>query len=110
MYFGNDLFEVPEVLSAIEELTGVRDHKPLECVGTLGESRDALVLTLARYEREGEGEPIPAGLEAIAKKLRDQNLLPSLHNARKTLTAWSDDHELPKEYAHRLQSLLKELS
>lgn len=106
--FGNELFEVPEVLSAIEELTGVRDHKPLECVGTLGESRDALVLTLARYERERD--PIPAGLEAIAKKLDDRNLLPSLHHARETLTAWSEDHELPKEYARRLQDLLKELA
>ena len=106
--FGKDLFEVPEILSAIEELTGVRDHKPLECVGTIGESRDALVLTLARYAQEGI--PAPTGLEAIAEQLRRQNILPSLHNARETLVAWSDDHELPSEYAQRLQRLLKELA
>ena len=106
--FGSDLFEVSEILSGIEELTGVRDHKPLECVGTLGESRDALVLTLARYQREGD--PIPAGLEAIANKLTDRNLLPSLGHARATLTAWSDDHELPKVYAQRLRDLLRELA
>lgn len=106
--FGKDLFEVPEILSAIEELTGVRDHKPLECVGTLGESRDALVLTLARCQREGE--PIPSGLEAIAKKLSDQNLLPTLSHARATLTAWNEEHELPKNYARRLQNLLQELA
>lgn len=106
--FGRDLFEAPEILSAIEELTGVRDHKPLECVGTLGESRDALVLTLARYEREGA--PSPAGLGKIARRLAEQNVLPSLESARMTLAAWSDDHELPKNYAQRLQSLLKELA
>jgi hypothetical protein len=49
-------------------------------------------------------------LEAIAEKLRRQNILPSLHNARETLIAWSDDHELPSEYAQRLQRLLKELA
>ena len=106
--FGRDLFEAPEILSAIEELTGVRDHKPLECVGTLGESRDALVLTLARYEREGA--PSPAGLEKIARRLAEQNVLPTLESARATLAAWSDDHELPKNYPQRLQSLLKELA
>ncbi|MEN9845250.1 MAG: hypothetical protein RIS36_397 [Pseudomonadota bacterium] len=106
--FGKDLFEVPEILSALEELTGLRDHKPLECVGTLGESRDALALTLARCQREGYS--IPSGLEAIAKKLRDRNLLPSLSHASATLTAWSEEHELPKEYARRLQNLLKELA
>jgi hypothetical protein len=77
-------------------------------VGTIGESRDALVLTLARYAQEGV--PAPTGLEAIAEKLRRQNILPSLHNARETLIAWSDDHELPSEYAQRLQRLLKELA
>jgi hypothetical protein len=105
--FGRDIFEEPEILSAIEELTGVRDHKPLECVGTLGESRDALVLTLARYQRDGV--PAPRGLEKIAGKLKDQSALPTLEAARATLTAWADDHELPKEYAQRLQNLLKEL-
>lgn len=106
--FGKDLFDVSEILSAIEELTGVRDHKPLECVGTLGESRDALVLTLARYAQQEI--PAPPGLEAIAEKLRGQNLLPSLQNARATLVAWSDDHELPEGYAQRLERLLKELA
>jgi hypothetical protein len=106
--FGRDLFETPEILSAIEELTGVRDHKPLECVGTLGESRDALVLTLARYDREGT--PSPAGLKEIAQKLKEQNALPTLDAARATLSAWSADHELPEGYAQRLQSLLKELA
>jgi len=106
--FGRDLFEVPEILSAIEELTGVRDHKPLECVGTLGESRDALVLTLARYEKEGISAP--AGLKDIATKLQTQETLPTLENAQETLIAWNDDHELPKDYAYTLHSLLKELA
>ena len=106
--FGKELFEVPEILSAIEELTGVRDHKPLECVGTLGESRDALALTLARYEQEGL--PAPSGLNAIATKLESQGTLPTLEDAHATLVAWSDEHELPLEYAKALRSLLKELS
>jgi hypothetical protein len=106
--FGKELFEVPEILSAIEELTGVRDHKPLECVGTLGESRDALVLTLARYEREGTRGP--SGLQKIASDLKNKGSLPTLEQARATLTAWSDEHNLPVEYSNRLRSLLTELA
>lgn len=106
--FGTELFEVPEILSAIEELTGVRDHKPLECVGTLGESRDALVLTLDRYAREGISAP--PGLVAIAAQLTQQGALPTVEHARATLTAWSNDHELPFEYSKELKTLLRELA
>ncbi len=106
--FGSELFEVPEILSAIEELTGMRDHKPLECVGTLGESRDALVLTLARYEREGIF--VPSGLQKIAATLQAHGTLPTLEEAQATLVAWSDDHELPLDYAERLRALLKDLA
>ncbi len=106
--FGAELFEVPEILSAIEELTGVRDHKPLECVGTLGESRDALVLTLDRYAREGI--TAPPDLVAIAAQLTQQGSLPKVEHARATLTAWSEDHELPSDYSNELKALLKELA
>jgi hypothetical protein len=105
--FGTELFEVPEILSAIEELTGVRDHKPLECVGTLGESRDALVLTLDQYAREGI--TAPPGLVAIGAQLRQKASLPTLEHARATLAEWSNDHELPSEYSKKLKGLLKEL-
>jgi hypothetical protein len=106
--FGTELFEVPEILSAIEELTGVRDHKPLECVGTLGESRDALVLTLDQYAREGI--TAPPGLVAIGAQLRQKASLPTLERARATLAEWSNDHELPFEYSKELKTLLRELA
>lgn len=106
--FGAELFEVPEILSAIEELTGVRDHKPLECVGTLGESRDALVLTLERYAQEGM--TAPPGLVAIAAQLGQKACLPTLEQARATLADWSNDHELPSEFSKELKALLKELA
>lgn len=105
--FGAELFERTEILEAIEELTGVRNHKPFECVGTLGESRDALVLTLAKYEKENR--KAPQGLRDIAQTLSSQGTLPSLSSASATLQAWTDDHELPSEYALKLRSLLSEV-
>lgn len=106
--FGSELFDVPEILSAIEELSGIRDHKPLECVGTLAESRDALVLTLARYQKDEL--TAPAGLTAIADKLLAQNMLPTLEAAQATLKSWSEDHELPADYATQIRALLSEMA
>jgi len=105
--FGAELFEVPSILEAIEELTGVKNHKPFECVGTLGESRDALVLTLSRYEEECR--EAPQGLRDIAQKLSKQGHLPSLESAKSTLRSWTDEHELPSDYAHKLRALLAEI-
>ncbi len=104
--FGGEIFDAPAIVGALEELTGVRDHKPLECVGTLGESRDALVLTLARFEQEGHIPP--TGLTSIAATLAERGELPSLEVARATLQAWSDEHELPPSYAQKLRALLSE--
>lgn len=104
--FGTDLFQSPHIISAIEELTGLRDHKPFECVGTISESRDALSLLLARYRREGRSTP-PA-LSAIASALADKNLLPDEPSATATLHAWSHEHELPSPYADTLHALVEE--
>lgn len=105
--FGARLFENREILGAIEELTGLRAHKPFECVGTLGESRDAVVLTLVRYENAQE--LTPHGLVEISSALASKGMLPSLEQARATLLAWNDEHELPPAYALSLQSLLREV-
>lgn len=106
--FGGDILQRERILSSIEELTGLRDHKPFECVGTLGESRDALVLTLERYQRESER--VPEGLESIAKRLQEQGALPTLEDARATLSAWTENHQVPSMYAEWLRTMIREMS
>lgn len=103
--FGEGLFDRREILGAIEELTGLRDHKPFECVGTLGESRDALVLTLSRYER-AQHTP-PPGLVEIASALQANGLLPTKEAAEATLRSWTEEHYLPEAYATALRTRVK---
>ncbi len=105
--FGAELFKVPAILTAIRELTGLQDHKPFECVGTIAESRDALVLTLARYAHESTTAPL--GLVAIAEELAERGVLPTTAAALETLHAWSDDHQLPQAYADKLQGLVRDI-
>ncbi len=106
--FGARVFEIDEIIAALEELTGLRDHKPFECVGTLRESRDAVVLTLSRYQQNGQHPP--QKVVALAEALAAKGLLPSLEESRATVTAWSDDHELPSKYAKHLQRVVRELA
>jgi hypothetical protein len=104
--FGEEIFSRTEILEALEELVGLRDHKPFECVGTLGESRDALVLTLSRYREASES--VPKGLDEIARRLEENGVLPSIAQARGTLSAWTDHHLVPEKYATALRHMVQE--
>lgn len=42
--FGQDLFEKEEMIPYFDELTGVAPNKPFECVGTIEEVNEALIL------------------------------------------------------------------
>ncbi len=52
--FGKDIFESKNLLPVMKGLIGKGKHKPLECVGTLEESRSAFDMGLAKAKKEGE--------------------------------------------------------
>jgi UDP-N-acetyl-alpha-D-muramoyl-L-alanyl-L-glutamate epimerase len=54
--FGKDLFEDPEMVHYFDQLTGIADEKPFECVGTVSEV-NAAVDDVIR-QRGGEGLPL----------------------------------------------------
>lgn len=56
--WGKNLFEDESLLGILEQLTGIQEEKPFECVGSRREVNTALYLTVSRLEREGR--PLPA--------------------------------------------------
>jgi UDP-N-acetyl-alpha-D-muramoyl-L-alanyl-L-glutamate epimerase len=50
--FGKNLFELPEMIGYLKELTGLDDAKPFECVGTISEVNTALHMFVARHSHE----------------------------------------------------------
>lgn len=48
--FGNDLWEDETLLPIFQQLTGIADEKPFECVGTIDEVNTALVMTIRNYQ------------------------------------------------------------
>lgn len=50
--FGKNLFELPQLLGYLKELTGIEEVKPFECVGTIDEVNAALHMFIAQHQHE----------------------------------------------------------
>lgn len=50
--FGQNLFELPKMISYLKELTGIAEVKPFECVGTIVEVNAALHMFISRHQHE----------------------------------------------------------
>lgn len=95
LIFSSDLFKNREILKEISALVGLTSHKPLECVGTLEESREALRLSIEKYQKANQ--EIPKGLMEIYQQIPKEktNLL---HNH------FNQEHMLPETYLKTLKS------
>lgn len=63
--FGKNIFEDESLWETLEQLTGIQEEKPFECVGSRREVNTALFLTAEHLEKEGK--PLPALLAAYRK-------------------------------------------
>lgn len=50
--FGKNLYELPQMLEFLKELTGIEDVKPFECVGTIDEVNAALHMFIANNKHQ----------------------------------------------------------
>ena len=55
--FGTDMLEDETMQSTMEQLVGIQEEKPFECVGSRDEINTALVKTIDRLEKDGEKLP-----------------------------------------------------
>ncbi len=98
--FSQDLFARMDLLPLAQELLGVGEKKPLECVGTHEENLAAF--HLSRRKLAVQGEALPALLAAVAAEVLDrQEDLDA--RAEAVLTAWNTAHALPKDWVEWLQ-------
>ena len=93
--FGEDLYSNKELLPIFLELLGYSETKPFECVGTYGEARYAVSLTIQKL-----GDQLPY-LLFYYKEHYPLEL--STHFERE----FNTEHNLPKEFEEILR---KELS
>ena len=101
--FGTNPLARPELLPLLEQLTGLADTKPFECVGTVNEVRAALVLA-----KERAAGPAPALIEHM--HTHHATLLPTVSEARALIREWNSEHAVPYDLVDILQQGLETLT
>lgn len=96
--FGKNLFADESLIPFLDELTGVADEKPFECVGTIDEVNFALHKTLERYIG-----PLPALL-----KYYQENLDGVILKLDRVEHEFDQDHHLVSPFKEILISALND--
>ncbi|MDD4625452.1 MAG: hypothetical protein PHC82_03965 [Candidatus Pacebacteria bacterium] len=95
--FGENLFENKKLLETAKELTGEKDAKPLECVGTRKESNIAFYLSLIEAREKSPGKNLPFLLDYFEKNIFPKNKKWE-KDARKIMSSWNKQNNLPKSF------------
>ncbi len=105
--FGADLMQHPMIELQLLQILGVQDHKPFECVGTIEESRAALLLAAQKHKLANT--PLPGALRRLCEQVAAIER-PNLAHAQSLLTHWNGEHFLPPRYAKMLHEVAMESS
>jgi hypothetical protein len=98
--FGDNLFESIFLFEEFAALLGLRESKPLECVGTALESRAALRLSAEQYRTRFAGRYYPMLL--LDREI--QSVLPPLHECEALLADVFRGETLIPEWLHGLRN------
>jgi hypothetical protein len=105
--FGKDVFEDADAIALVRSLLGIEGTKPFECVGTRQELLAGLFLSIRR--RKAGSAALPPLLARAEREILPAIGIPpdELNRLSATiLSAWSERHYLPPEFAQRLKSQL----
>jgi UDP-N-acetyl-alpha-D-muramoyl-L-alanyl-L-glutamate epimerase len=98
--FGKNLLNDVDLIPVLNELTGISQTKPFDCIGTIEEVNAALINLILRLQ-DDELPPLLLHYQSSEAYLRYQQL-----DFKSLLNAFNPDHFLPKEYENLLRSFL----
>ena len=94
--FNKNIYEDKDLEDLLLYLTGEKQPKPFDCVGTYEEVIEGLRLSIQKLEKEIK--PLPYLL-----KFSEENVLSRSQTKSKILTAWDESHFLTEEIAQNLK-------
>lgn len=102
--FHKDLYDKEELLDLLLHITGVKQPKPFECVGTYEELREGLRISTRKLEENNES--LPFLLKYSKEKLLNKQSFSANKNSagKKILTSWSQTNFLPNDLAQNLKA------
>ncbi|MPM09445.1 hypothetical protein SDC9_55762 [bioreactor metagenome] len=94
--FGSNLYENKDLKTSFDELTGAIPVKPFECVGTVSEVNEAVLLAIRKYYTDKNRLPF------LLVDYADRFQMP----ASDSLSSWNNEHNLSAEYEKILRDVL----
>lgn len=101
--FGKNLFDNVALYPLVEELVGITEKKPFECVGTREENKIAFYLGIMKAKRKGN--QLPALLKLVEDKImvKEEDME---ERSEKIMNSWGEEHFLPSMLGERVKNLL----
>jgi UDP-N-acetyl-alpha-D-muramoyl-L-alanyl-L-glutamate epimerase len=99
--FGTHLLKNRELLPVLEQLTGITDEKPFECVGTIREVNIALALTISKYA----DKPLPVLLKYYRSTPNYEFYTAA--NSEEIMNQFDQHHFLPESLKKLLQEAIR---
>lgn len=103
--FGGDLYVDGELAGLLEQLTGVSDVKPFDCVGTVREVNAALDFVIRRMDGKGKVLPVLLQHHRKGRAIQGQDS----HSFEKLMKQQESDHHIPAAFRQVLERAMQRL-
>lgn len=100
--FGRDLFNAEDMLLYMQQLTGIADEKPFECIGTIEEVNVALCAYIKKYNRTEQPYIIREYMKSQPYRLHKDIVL------KHFLSEFDTTHALEPHWFERLKNKIHE--
>jgi hypothetical protein len=99
--FGRDMLNDPEMRELFQQLTGILDDKPFECVGTRDEVNTAVCMSIRHYEEKKETLPL------LFSEYKQTKYYEFYKDTKVNMLAYNQENHLPAEYAELVKEELR---
>ena len=100
--FHADMLNDETMQDLFEQLTGILDDKPFECVGTREEVNVAIAMSIRHHE--ASGTPLPK----LYEYYKGTSYYESFRNRTLDYQMWNCENQVPAEYAELIHEKLNE--
>jgi hypothetical protein len=99
--FGRDMLNDPEMRELFQQLTGILDDKPFECVGTRDEVNTAICMSIRAMQEKKEELPL------LFKEYQKTKYYDFYKDSNVNMLAYNKENLLPEEYAALIKEELR---
>jgi hypothetical protein len=100
--FGRDMLNDPEMRELFQQLTGILDDKPFECVGTRDEVNTAICMSIRHTLAEGGTLPL------LFSEYMQTKYYAFYKDMNVDMLAYNEENHLPPEYAELVKKELRQ--